>query len=735
MWTSRLWGGLCALLALIVPASVGYDVYFQLHTPALDFSFDAGGLVREVPWNSYADWAGLHPGDVVQTVDGIPFREWLAGSWHDLSQGPYMMTVERHGRLQTIEIPAIPLARLNLFALVSAALVALIFWGAGILLLLRRFRRRDIRLLYLLSQVFAVILLFPLAHPPPYLAPRWGMVLSSAGLYVAAPLLLHYHLTFPVKLGSRRQRRRWMGGIYGLALISFALWCSLRWRRWGAAGVILEIAAAIFVLIYAYARRASPDGRRRLRIVLLGNIAAALPGLLLYILPQTLHVPPYIPEWLMALCLVVTPLSYLYATLRYNLFGIDRFLNRALVYALLSAGILALYLGLFLLLYRFAPADSLAHVMVAAGLTVLVGLAFDWSRTRVQRLVDRLFYGGWYDYPGVVETISDALARTLEREALTDVLTRRVAELMHLRPGRLHIGEREQPPGDGDRVTAQFPLTSRGQVRGWWAVGPRLDGDDLTAADRRILETLARQAEVALSNVLLVEELRRQLDEIRAIQHQLLRSREEERARLARDLHDGPIQTLVGLNIQLGLLVDSSPDGVSSPSAELGAMRTEVRALLAELRRVCVELRPPMLDTLGLGAALRALADDWSDQHGVAVHLELPPDATLRSLPGEVAVNLYRVVQEALTNVARHAGARRVVVRLTREGTRLSLIIQDDGRGFTVPADLHLLIAQGHFGLAGMQERMALIGGRLTVESAPGQGATVCVSVDSRWSG
>jgi signal transduction histidine kinase len=230
-----------------------------------------------------------------------------------------------------------------------------------------------------------------------------------------------------------------------------------------------------------------------------------------------------------------------------------------------------------------------------------------------------------------------------------------------------------------------------------------------------------------LGNVLLVETLRRRLSEIREAQHQLLRSREDERARLARDLHDGPIQSLVGLNMQLGLLLTSSAR--DTPLAEeLGAMRSEMRGLLTELRQVCAELRPPMLDTLGLGAAIRALAEEWSAQNHIAIHFDLLPDAALRSLPSHVSVNLYRVVQEALANVARHAQAGQVVIRMNQQGDGLTLTIQDDGRGFAVPTVLHELTSQGHFGLVGMQERVNAIGGALTLESVPSQGTMVSVT-------
>jgi signal transduction histidine kinase len=236
-----------------------------------------------------------------------------------------------------------------------------------------------------------------------------------------------------------------------------------------------------------------------------------------------------------------------------------------------------------------------------------------------------------------------------------------------------------------------------------------------------------------------VEALRGQLDDITTsrktlsrLQHQLLRMREQERGRLARELHDGPIQTLVSLNIQLGLLVGRPEvgDAATPLACVLNGMRAEVRALLNDLRQVCADLRPPMLDTLGLGAALRALAEEWSAQHETPIQLDLAPDAALRDLPGEAAVNLYRVAQEALTNVARHASARHVTLSLqwAYPSDELCLAVEDDGHGFA-PAALNRPTEHGHFGLAAMQERVTLIGGRWQLESAPSQGTKVCV----RW--
>ena len=191
---------------------------------------------------------------------------------------------------------------------------------------------------------------------------------------------------------------------------------------------------------------------------------------------------------------------------------------------------------------------------------------------------------------------------------------------------------------------------------------------------------------------------------------------ESRSARLARDLHDGPVQSSVGLNIQLGLLLNAKDLGMAAKRS-LKEMRSEIRRLSSGLRQVCADLRPPMLDTLGLGAALRSLIEVWSDQNNVKMRLNLSPDSTFRSLPDDVAVNFYRVAQEALMNIGKHANARSVKIALLWDADQLSMTIEDDGMGFDTPDTLNGLIAQSHFGLAGMRERVELIGGEWALKS------------------
>jgi signal transduction histidine kinase len=697
----------------------------------MDFFLDSSSsvVVNSVVSGGQSQNAGLQTGDVILSVDGIPFGDWYApqiGQTH-------LFKIERKGEQLTLGIPAVSLLQVNYLSLGSAILILLTFWGVGTLLLWRRFQQLEIRLLFFLSQTIAISLLSPLAHPDPWSPPAWMLNISVASLFLTAPLIFHFAITFPVQLGAPHQRLWTLIPLYGFTPIALLTWLTGHQMagQLSLAFLILVVTIAIVLMIYGYQYRATSDDRRRLRVVLFGTILAGAPSILFYLLPLVLQSPYQIPEWAAGLFLIIAPISYLYATMRHSLFGIDRLINHTLVYTIMSLGIFVLYMGPYLLLYRYFPSDLFLQLIMVSVLTLWVGWTFDWMRTRVQRWVDSLFFGGWYDYPGVVETISEALARSVEREQISYVLTRQVPELMKLRGGNLWIGEPNATFPSTPLKQERFRFKFQSEVPAQWSVGLHQDGDDLSQTDRRILSTLARQAEIALNNVLLIETLRRQLDEIRAsreiatqAQRQLLRSREEERARLARDLHDSPIQTLVGLNIQLGLMLTTE---ATNPLVmdELNEMRAEVRTLLAELRQVCAELRPPMLDTLGLGAALSALAEDWSEQHEIPIHLNLPPDAALRPISGDVAVNLYRVVQEALTNVIRHAAAENVTISLIWEPPNLKLTVQDDGQGFIIPDTLYPSTVEGHFGLVGMRERVDLIGGQWKLESAPGQGTAV----------
>ena len=201
-------------------------------------------------------------------------------------------------------------------------------------------------------------------------------------------------------------------------------------------------------------------------------------------------------------------------------------------------------------------------------------------------------------------------------------------------------------------------------------------------------------------------------------------AREDERLRIAQDLHDGPVQDLNLVNLRLAAL-DAGVGGDGTPGA-VADVRAEVVAVARGLRAVAEALRPPALGPFGLAAALRLHADRVAALHpGVRVTCDADDDR--QTLPEGVRLALFRVAQEALTNAVKHGPPTTVRVALRLEGDTVDLSVADDGPGFAAPDDPAALAADGHLGLAGMAERARALGGRLRVESAPGAGTTVRV--------
>jgi signal transduction histidine kinase len=227
-----------------------------------------------------------------------------------------------------------------------------------------------------------------------------------------------------------------------------------------------------------------------------------------------------------------------------------------------------------------------------------------------------------------------------------------------------------------------------------------------------------REAELATA----LGDLRRVEGERRRLLERALRAAEEERMSLALDLHDGPVQRLAELGFTLERARMRVEDGQRAQAlALLRQVADGLRAELAGLRRLMASLRPPALDAQGLAGALRDHVRAWGERTGIPCELQV--DLECRPAP-ELETVMYRVVQEALANVAKHAAARRVLVRVSGADGLVRLEVRDDGRGFD-PRRAPELAAEGHFGLLAMREQVRMAGGRWEVESRPGAGTAV----------
>jgi len=259
------------------------------------------------------------------------------------------------------------------------------------------------------------------------------------------------------------------------------------------------------------------------------------------------------------------------------------------------------------------------------------------------------------------------------------------------------------------------PMRLRNRTIGLIVAGDKLVPDRrFSSEDLRLAETFAARAAVAVDQARLI-----QRDALRRV----VRAQEDERRRLARELHDETGQALT--SILLGLKSLEDLDDVAALGQGVAALRERVVATLQDVRRLAVELRPAALDDFGLEAALERLTAGFAEQTGLKVELEsrLQDDR----LPEEVETVLYRIVQEALTNIVKHAQASRVSIVVTQKPGAVGAVIEDDGRGFDPDQSV-----DGGIGLIGMRERVALLDGSMTIETAPGKGTTLVIEVPVR---
>jgi len=222
-----------------------------------------------------------------------------------------------------------------------------------------------------------------------------------------------------------------------------------------------------------------------------------------------------------------------------------------------------------------------------------------------------------------------------------------------------------------------------------------------------------------------ITERKKAEENLRYYLQEITKAQEEERKRIARELHDSSAQNLIALLHQLDNLLTDKTKLPMSEAKALWGFYEQIRDTLQEVRRFSRDLRPSILDDLGLLPALEWVTQDLKNTYLIEVNLKVLGNE--RRLFPETELLLFRIVQEALRNIAKHAEATRAEVEVKFDEDKITITISDDGKGFEPPESLGVLPSTGKLGLAGMQERVQLLGGRLKLESKPGKGTTIFV--------
>ncbi len=563
----------------------------------------------------------------------------------------------------------------------------------------------------------------------------WLYVATTSGGYLMVwPAMLHLALIFP-QPRPIVLRWRWLIPVIYLVpyTVQFAMMIvtritvpsALQWLATlgGVVGPIqlVYVTLAIIVGVRNYRSSRDPISRRQVRWVLFAAGVAGITGIVFGVIPE-LVVGQALLSWsVLALFGLLVPLALAFAILRYRLFDIDILINRTLVYGTLTVSTMALYV--FIVGYvgnLFQASDRSAIAFLTTG---LVAVLFQPMRERLQRWVNRLMYGERDDPYAVLSRLGQRLEATIAPEAVLPTIVETVAQTLKLPYVAIALKQ-----GDELKTVAAsglaigeplvLPLVYQSEIIGQLILSPRARGEDFSPADRHLLDNIAREAGVAAHAVRLTTDLQRSRE-------RLVTAREEERRRLRRDLHDGLGPALASLNLK----IDAARNLISldpvTANALLADLKTQTQAAIADIRRLVYELRPPALDELGLVSAIREQGAQYDgNARGLRVSVVASPQ-DLPPLPAAVEVAAYRIALEALTNVVRHAHARRCEIRVAwndvggRKGSPLlQLEIVDDGVGLSPRHRTGV-------GLSSMCERAAELGGTCVIEAAVGGGTRV----------
>jgi signal transduction histidine kinase len=745
----RLWSLLERLLPWLVLALLllfTYAYFFAM--PYIGFRYSSTGQVVELYVNSAGD-AGLQREDQLVQVGPVLWRDFYQDFRQMIFAGAQPgdvvnLIVERVGRRLTIPwtLPGPTSAEL-LQRLNNEWFLAYFFWLAGSLVLLS-VRPKDARW-RLLGAFCFLTALWLVTGSGAAAAHVWSTALVlQAAAWLSVPVYWHFHWVFPRPLRSVPRLVGWL--LYGAAaLLAIAQFLGLISAHAYAYGLLLAVGGAVLLVFLHVIFQTSE--RQALRGLFFAVVLALAPLLVVGLIESAGVTHAYFAGGAALLALPVLPFGYFFGLSRGHLGGMELRRNR-----LLALYLFAVVLGMALITGHaiLEAALKLPSVALPVGVTagLLTALVTIYVYGPFQRLVERRLLGVPSAPTRLLETYAARIATRLNETSLVGLLRDvilpgllvRQSALLHfdeaqslavlyqtgLTVGTLpteadvsalvaHGGQERRLQTDSDVpsrawVRLVLPLRVDERLIGLWLLGHRDPDDAYDRPEIGVLQALADQTAVALAHI---------------VQSQLLRAAykadvdrmETERASLARELHDSVLGDLAELK------------GIAETDSPAPAFLETYDRVVTNLRQIITGLRPVMLN-YGLRAALSSLADALSDRAGANPVIELAvPESQARYNP-DLEQHLYRIVQQACENALRHARAQRIKIHGHMELDSIDLTVDDDGVGFKADERLDLagLIANRHFGLAGMHERATLIQANLSIQSVAGQGTGVRIT-------
>jgi len=499
--------------------------------------------------------------------------------------------------------------------------------------------------------------------------------------------------------------------------------------------------AAVLTQAYRYRQSPTPEQRQQSRLLFWALLPALVVGL--FVLTQglrsllspglegrQLHDLPVVVFRVFQPVFSLVPIALFVGLLRYRLWNIDRVISRTLLYGTLVAFVTAVYVAIVVGVGSVLGSRA-NNLLLSIAATGVVAFAFEPAKERLQRFANRLVFG---KRATPYEVLSKFCERMTDSFAPDDLLFRmagvlaegtaaakvevwlRVGGILRLEACMPHqdvsatpeltIHNEQLPELQGrDRAVA---VQHKGELLGALTV-TKPEGESLAMTEEKLLEDLAAQAGLVLSNVRLNAELMERLDELGASRQRLVTAQDEERRRIERNLHDGAQQQLVALKLRVAMAARKAQSEAPEYKALFDQIAADTDDALQTLRDLARGIYPPLLAAEGLEVALRAQARKLS------IPVEVTSNEPCR-FPQEVEAAVYFCCLEAMQNISKHSGATSASITLSRQDATLGFVVEDNGRGFD-PAT-----AAASSGLQNMKDRIEALGGCLRVESAIGGG-------------
>jgi len=475
-----------------------------------------------------------------------------------------------------------------------------------------------------------------------------------------------------------------------------------------------------------------------------------------------------------------------YAVMKHELVSINSVLRRGLGWVSLSAIGIGAYLLVFFLIHLLVgfELEAITFTLATVSAAVVAILVYKLRPTFLG-MVDQLFYRKTYSYRQALLSFNIKMGNIINLSELADEMLPTIVKALRTTQARLLFekvnggdfttqftypkvkGNASNEPrfsldnpivtwleketshldlkqidkipqlkglwqAEREQLTATalellYPIKSRGKLIGILALSTKQSNALYSQEDIELVMSLANQAGIIIENARMLDSLQKQQLQVERLLTEAIHAQEEERQRISVDLHDGVAQWLAGASYRaqaVGVLLSGNDS--EEARSELATMENTIDKSLKELRRVLTGLRPPALDELGLNHALRQSLGELKAE---GISCRFSEVGTPYRLPPTAEIAIYRAVQEALTNIRKHAGATRVNLRLQFQPDKFLVEVRDDGRGFDLSQTLDGAVAVGHIGLLGMKQRADMLGGDVRIKTSEGAGTSITLSL------